>query len=180
MNPEIKLQIELVPSTAFYSNLRSILDKADWDILRKLVYKNANYKCEICGGKGDKHPVECHEVFEYIDLNNDFEIDESQFPLSSGSSYSSSVRIQKLLFCQSLCPNCHEAKHFGLAQIKGNGERAKETLKRVNGWNDKQVEDYIRASFSQWHQRSRYQWKIDIDMITQYGISLDKYKEKIK
>jgi len=158
-----KLEIELVPSSAWYSNLRSILTSADWDTLRKQVYSNAGYECEICGGKGNQHPVECHEVWEYLELCDDN--DEI-------------LRLQKLSLCQALCPLCHEAKHIGLAQIKGNGERAKETLKRVNGWNAKQVEEYVRFKFSEWHERSQFQWIIDIDKIKDYGLSKYKIKKK--
>ena len=63
----MKLTIELVPSTAWYSNVRSNVTSSQWDVLRKECYKNAGYKCEVCGGKGPKHPVECHEIWEYND-----------------------------------------------------------------------------------------------------------------
>ena len=66
----MKLTIELVPKTAWFSNLRSILARAAWDKLRKESYKNAAHKCEICGGYGKKHPVECHEIWEYDDKNH--------------------------------------------------------------------------------------------------------------
>lgn len=124
MNSEIKLEIELVPASAFYSNLRSILDKSDWDILRRLVYKKANYKCEICGGIGKEHPVECHEVWNYND--RDFNIELLTDEEITDTIYNKVVRVQKLSHCQAICPDCHQAKHIGLAQIKGNGERAKE------------------------------------------------------
>lgn len=61
----LPLQIELVPSTAFGENLRKLLTKTEWDKVRKAVYKRAGYKCEICGGKGEKHPVEAHEEWLY-------------------------------------------------------------------------------------------------------------------
>jgi len=152
-----KLEIELVPSTSWYSNLRKILDNADWDKIRKQMYRLANYRCEICSGKGESHPVECHEVWEYDNVNY----------------------VQSLAFCQAICPLCHEAKHIGLAQIKGNGERAKDTLKRVNGWDDEQVEDYIGDKFVEWKERSEHQWKLNIDKIADYGIDLNKYKHKL-
>lgn len=152
-----KLEIELVPSTAFYSNLRSILTPADWDIVRKLVYKNADYKCEICGGKGEKHPIEAHEVWIYDDVKH----------------------TQTLAYVQGICPLCHEAKHIGLAQIRGFGERAKETLMRVNELDKTRVLSYIKEKFTEWHERSRHQWSINIEKITHYGIDLEKYKDKI-
>ena len=62
-NKKIKLTIELVPKTAWYKNVRSEVSKDRWDELRKECYRNANYKCEVCGGTGPKWPVECHEIW---------------------------------------------------------------------------------------------------------------------
>lgn len=66
---KIKLTIELVPSTSFYTNVRSILPTKEWDRLRKESYAKANFKCEICKGsgldQGYKHALECHEIWEY-------------------------------------------------------------------------------------------------------------------
>ena len=58
-NTSPRLTIELVPSTCWFSNVRSNISKQDWDRLRKETYKKANYRCEICGGVGRNHPVEC-------------------------------------------------------------------------------------------------------------------------
>lgn len=66
----MKLTIELVPATSWGNNLRSRLPKKSWNAIRKRVYKEADFKCEICGGVGKRHPVECHEVWEYDDVNH--------------------------------------------------------------------------------------------------------------
>ena len=62
----MKLTIELVPSTAWYSNVRSNVSKEEWDKIRKKSYSKANHKCEICGdvgtNQGVKHNVECHKT----------------------------------------------------------------------------------------------------------------------
>jgi len=67
----MKLTIELVPSTAWYSNVRSNVSKEVWDIIRKKSYAKANYKCEVCGDVGTNqgvgHKVECHEIWHYDD-----------------------------------------------------------------------------------------------------------------
>ena len=60
-----KLEINLIPKTSFFLNVRSEVSAAEWDRLRRNYYKQANHNCEICGGKGENHPVECHEVWEY-------------------------------------------------------------------------------------------------------------------
>jgi hypothetical protein len=63
-----KLTIELVPETCWYSNVRSEVTPKVWEILKRLTFQKANDRCEICGGKGSRHPVECHEVWDYIGL----------------------------------------------------------------------------------------------------------------
>lgn len=135
-----KLTIELVPKTAWFKNLRSELSKEQWDRLRKDCYRQANYICECCGGKGDKWPVECHEVWKYDDKN----------------------KLQTLIRLISLCPSCHEVKHIGLASIKGRKEIATKHLSKINGWGLTQTENYINAAFSLWQQRSKYKWSMDI------------------
>src|SRR4051794_19953715 len=63
--PAPRLTIELVPRTCWLSNVRNHVEKSQWDFIRKSVYLKASNKCEICGGKGPKWPVECHEIFEF-------------------------------------------------------------------------------------------------------------------
>lgn len=134
----ILLEIELVPRTSHFKNLRSDLKKEEWDLLRKDSYKNAGYCCEICGGKGDKWPVECHEKWHYE--NN----------------------IQTLTGLIALCPSCHTVKHIGLAQIKGKAEIAKKHLMKVNELSETQANKCISEAFKVWGERSKKQWKLDI------------------
>ena len=139
----MKLTIELVPQTAWYSNVRSNVTSAEWDVLRKACYKAAGYKCECCGGKGPKHPVECHEIWE-----NDDELFK-----------------QTLLGLIALCPDCHMCKHIGLAQIKGNYGKALAHLSKVNGITLKEAEVYVGESFDVWEKRSENDWELDITFL---------------
>src|SRR2546423_14926422 len=61
---ETRLTVELVPSTCWYSNVRSHVPKAVWDGLRRQVGANPGNCCEICGGRGRRWPVECQEITE--------------------------------------------------------------------------------------------------------------------
>lgn len=98
MQNDPKLSVELIPMTSWYSNVRSNVTSKQWDIIRKDTYKKANYKCEICGGKGMTHSVECHEIWDY---------DEK-------------TKLQKLVRFIALCPNCHKVKHIGLHGVENN------------------------------------------------------------
>ena len=142
MQPTL-LTVELVPAPQWGDNLRSHLSKAQWDKLRKEVYKKANYRCEICGGKGNRWPVECHEIWHY---------DEEK-------------KQQVLVGMIALCPKCHEVKHIGRSMSTGKGERATRHLMKVNQWSYSDAQYYIEAVFEQWHRRNRFDWTIDISWL---------------
>ena len=126
----MKLTIELVPQSSWGNNLRSEanLSKEQWDRLRKESYKKANYKCEICGDKGPKWPVECHEIWNYDDQTH----------------------TQTLKGLISLCPTCHKAKHLGRTLSVETPEVQSQVLTKLstlNKLNHKQTEEYIIEIF---------------------------------
>lgn len=142
----MKLTIELVPSTSWYSNVRSMVSKKEWDIIRKKCYQMSNYICDICGGKGNKHPVECHEVWEYNDK----------------------TKLQKLLKLTSLCPSCHSVKHAGFRITQGKQEFVIKHLQKVNNIDRETAITLLRESFNIFEQRSKFEWNVDISFLKQY------------
>jgi hypothetical protein len=143
--PTYKLSIELVPSTSWYNNIRALVSKSDWEVIKDLTFKRAGYKCEICGGTGPKWPVECHEVWHYDDTNH----------------------TQKLVRTIALCPNCHCVKHMGL-QMSKFPRRVPNLIKhmmKVNVMTYKEAEDYIVSAFKEHAERSRHPWDVDITWI---------------
>jgi hypothetical protein len=143
-----RLTIELVPRTCWFSNVRDRVPREDWDRIRKQVYERAGHRCEVCGGRGSRHPVECHEVWEYNET----------------------TAVQRLVRMIALCPACHEVKHMGLAGIKGRGEIAAAHLAEVNGWNPQVTAAYIDQAFAVWKDRSARTWSLDVSALTAYGI----------
>lgn len=142
----MKLEIELVPKTSWFSNLRSEVTKKDWEAIKKLTFSAANYRCEICNGVGAKHPVECHEVWEYKEPEN----------------------IQKLVRTISLCPKCHMCKHVGFHMNRS--PRTVERviiphLRKVNNISKKEAEDMIMEAFRLWNYRSKKNWTLDISWL---------------
>ena len=104
----MKLNFELVPDSCWFSNLRSILSPAQWDIVRKEAYARADGKCMICGARAK---LEAHERWEY---------DEEKL-------------VQKLSDVVAVCRACHEVIHIGRTQLLGNEERACKHFMKVNG-----------------------------------------------
>jgi hypothetical protein len=142
-----RLTIELVPRTCWFSNVRDQVSRADWDRIRRQVYERAGKCCEVCTGRGRRHPVECHEVWEY---------DET-------------AQVQRLVRMIALCPACHEVKHIGLAGLKGRGEQASAHLAKVNGWTPQATARYIDQAFAIWEERSGRTWSLDVSALAAYG-----------
>lgn len=138
-----KLTIELVPKSQWFTNLRSELTKGQWDRLRKACYKRAGYRCEVCGGVGPKHPVECHEIWDFDDER----------------------QIQRLDGLIALCPSCHQVKHIGFAFKRGKGDQVLAHLAKVNGWSLDQAAEYAAYAFLQWKVRSSLKYTLDLDWL---------------
>tara|TARA_R100000908_G_C3750970_1_gene145558 strand:- start:1527 stop:2024 length:498 start_codon:yes stop_codon:yes gene_type:complete len=147
-----KLTVELIPKTVFFSNVRTLLKQKYWDLVRKESYAKADYKCEICGdtgkNQGYNHNVECHEIWEYDDKK----------------------RLQKLTGLISLCPNCHQVKHFGRTSAIGKQAQAFKHMEKVNNWSHKQCVKHVAEAFEEWNERSKYKWHLDLSYLS------DNYK----
>tara|TARA_Y100000310_G_scaffold194428_2_gene194410 strand:+ start:5346 stop:5843 length:498 start_codon:yes stop_codon:yes gene_type:complete len=146
--PKAMLTVELVPSTSWGNNLRSRLSKNDWDKLRRAQYAKAGNRCEVCDGRGPRHPVECHEIWSYDDVRC----------------------VQTLDGLIALCPDCHKVKHLGFAFVKGKGEQALRHLSRVNDWGEAETVAYADAAFAQHAARSAQQWTLDLEWLRTVGV----------
>jgi hypothetical protein len=138
-----KLLIEVIPSDLHYRNLRSALPVEEWDIIRRACYARAGYKCEICSGVGNAHPVECHEMWDYNDKEH----------------------IQTLVGVIALCPMCHAVKHWGLSvYIRGLEKECIRHLRSVNDWNMREVNKHVRNITDEYDRRNVHSWTQDISL----------------
>ncbi len=103
-----KLKFELVPDGCWYSNLRSILSKAQWDFIKADAKARFSGRCAICGAKTNR--LEAHEVW----------------------SYDEKTRTQKLDDVIAVCKDCHSVIHIGRTSLKGDLERAENHYMKVN------------------------------------------------
>jgi len=147
---EAKLQVELVPRSCFFSNLRSNLSKKDWDKLRKITIDNAGHVCEICGSDGNGFSLECHEIWDYDD----------------------DKQKQSLAGLIALCKTCHRSKHMVLARHKGWEAAAEAHLMRINGWNRPTLDMYLVEAFQVFERRSEQKWSLDITWLTRYDVNI--------
>lgn len=138
---DLPLQIELVPSTAWFKNLRSEFTKSEWDTIRHFAYKRANHQCEICGDSGKnqgfRHAVECHEEWHY----------------ENG--------VQSLAKITAICPLCHKCKHAGLANLRGELDIVINHLCKVNNLTKAKAVQQLNQAFALWQERSKQEWQLD-------------------
>jgi hypothetical protein len=163
MAKKIKLTVELIPKTCHYSNVRTTIKPKEWDRVRFLSYASAGNKCEICKDTGKNqgypHDLECHEIWEYDD----------------------ETHTQKLLGLISLCPICHFTKHIGRAIAMGRELICYNQLAQVNAWTQEEIDLHVAESFETYKERSKFEWKLDISMLTKepYNLVIASTKKRI-
>ena len=146
------LFVDLIPASCWFTNVRSCVSARDWDRLRTLVYGRVGNRCEACGaGVHREHQVwlEAHERWDYHHTS----------------------RTQRLRRLVCLCTRCHQATHFGYAEITGRAAQALAQLCAVNHWTRADAEAHIAAAASLWRFRSETDWSLDLSILTGVGIT---------
>ncbi|MFI7359903.1 DUF5710 domain-containing protein [Streptomyces avidinii] len=147
------LFVDLVPSSCWFTNVRSCVTQKDWDRLRRMIYDRAGNRCEACGAGADRETkrwLEAHERWTYNDVTR--------------------VQTLKRLIC--LCTDCHTVTHFGFARIRGLAPQARAHLMKVTRMTGSQADVHIASAFDVWEVRSRITWTLDLSMLTDAGITL--------
>lgn len=147
------LFVDLVPSSCWFTNVRSCVDVRDWDRLRRRVYGRAGQRCEVCGAEPDRDRdvrLEAHERWDFLEA----------------------PRVQKLIRLICLCNQCHEVTHVGFAQVQGTDQRALAHLMTVGGLSRRQAEEHVQRAFRTWEARSRATWTLDLSMLTEAGVRI--------
>lgn len=147
------LFVDLVPSSCWFTNVRSCVDERDWERLRRMITHRAGHRCEACGRGEDravKRWLEAHERWSYDTATH--------------------TQTLKRLVC--LCTDCHTATHMGLAQVQGKSAQATAHLRTVTGMSTSQANAHVEAAFAQWRSRSAVTWALDLSILTDAGIIL--------
>lgn len=144
------LFVDLVPSTCWFTNVRSCVTPKDWERLRRMITRRAGMRCEICGATQDKETrrwLEAHERWVFDPVQG----------------------VQRLARLICLCTDCHTVTHFGLAQISGLEDAAYLHLMAVTGMDYAQAQQHVRDAFELWSARSERTWELDLSMLTDVG-----------
>ena len=141
------LEIELVPRTTWYNNVRSRVSRDKWNAIRVHFKKPS---CQFCGRRYGLH---CHEVWKYDDVGH----------------------IQKLSGFETACFLCHSIKHLGLAGLmaKRGDLDYRRLVEHYCACNGCAREDFIQdreEAFKLWEERSKFEWTVDISYLDSLNI----------
>lgn len=138
---------DMLPTTSWEANLRSLLSEAEWDRLRKFCYNAAGNTCIACGSRGEPH-VEAHEAWKFDEATG--------------------VQTLRGLLC--LCPTCHKAKHLGYANRIGRLPQVLERLKWLNDWDDATLKRELAKVEQRQEELSKRTWTLDLSFLRTYGV----------
>lgn len=137
------LFVDLIPASSWGNNARAVISIGAWGAVRAFVLQRCMGVCECCN---DEYAREVHERWSY---------DEE-----SG--------VQTLRRLLGICKECHEATHYGLAEVMGKADEAKQHIMQVENLTEKQVDEQINEAFRIWRRRSSVQWKIDLSALPEH------------
>ncbi|MCD8306959.1 MAG: HNH endonuclease [Clostridia bacterium] len=141
----MKLEFELVPESCWYSNLRSILSKEQWDVVRRDAYARAGGRCMICGKPVKR--LEAHERWSYDEKN----------------------KVQKLEDVVAVCRACHEVIHIGRTQLMGREKEASEHYMKVNGCSYAEYRKALGEANAAHQRRNKVdEWKLDLTWLQRF------------
>ncbi|WP_285730397.1 DUF5710 domain-containing protein [Nocardiopsis sp. ATB16-24] len=148
------LFVDLVPTTCWFTNVRSCVSQQDWERLRRMVVNRAGQVCEICGASADR------EAGRWLEVHERWVFDEH-----------TRTQILRRLIC--VCTLCHTVTHFGLAQVRGLASEAMAHLVAVTGASHAQAQQHVDEAFALWERRSRVVWELDLSMLTDVGVTVE-------
>lgn len=141
----MKLDFEMVPDGCWYSNLRSILSPAQWDVVRRDAYSRAQGRCMICGAPASR--LEAHERWSYDEKNC----------------------VQKLETVVAVCKSCHEVIHIGRTSLTGGEERACAHFMKVNGCSYAEYRKALGTATEAHRRRNAVaEWKLDVSWLKRF------------
>lgn len=138
---------DMLPSSTWENNLRTLLTDDEWDRLRRFCYQAAGHACVACGSRGEPH-VEAHEAWQFDEQKG----------------------IQKLVGLLCLCPTCHKAKHLGFANRLGILPQVLARLKWLNEWNEAQLKSELEKVTARQEAYSLREWTLDLSFLGRYGV----------
>lgn len=99
--------------------------------------------------------------------------------------YDDARKTQTLDRIVALCENCHMIKHAGFSMHTAEGKSKYSTEElishfcRINGCTRQEFKQHEDEVFKKFDECSKYNWKLDLASITQYGLDSKSIEKKI-
>jgi DNA polymerase III subunit epsilon len=156
-----RLSINLVPVSTWQKNVRAVVSRSTWDVLRWFfgatsqkplfvsTHYNKLYLQKMFGGDNEVACAICSSRTHDLQLHEEWSYDDSR-------------KIQRLVGLIPLCRKCHLCKHLGFANERGRLGVALTHLAKVNEWSIEQAWKYSDGAFLKWRKRSGVKYEIDL------------------
>lgn len=175
-----KLYVDMIPPQCWYRNVRErLVNKDDWNIIRKHVFERVNYTCECCGlWCKDSRPYDEEDHVQRTGYVNPSEVRELKkwntvrLEAHERWSYDDSTKVQKLERIVALCHRCHTVTHLGLAGERGLYGEAYDHLMKVNRYTVDQCSEHIRDREDIW-STLKEEYKLDLSIIKNSGFDVE-------
>lgn len=145
---------DLIPQTSWGSSLANLLTRNQWNALRYPVIERNQGVCEYCGKHVGKS-LEVHENWRY-------HVPEGQTPVAQDQYL---FGRQELIGLLGVCKSCHACFHLGLANVRGHLDKTLLRLRQINGWNQRQCEEYLSELYERHHQLNAFYWYLDCSFV---------------
>jgi len=139
---------QLVPASAWNSNLRAVLSAARWRDFRQAVFAKHGPTCAFCGARPKS--LDCHEIWSYS-IESD-----------------ATAGRQSLVKVLPLCKSCHMVCHIGFWSLQGKFDVALAHMMRVRKINRTAALAEITAANAVFEHLSRFDWILDIESAKAY------------
>jgi len=132
----LRLAIEPIPASSRLASLAKMLPPAQWDAVRRSAYRQARFRCQVCGREARLH---CHEVWQYAEQTG----------------------RQWLAGLLALCPDCHDVKHITTPRDGAAQARLLEHFAAVNRIPRAEAEGHFRAAIHRQRWLDHRHWVVD-------------------
>lgn len=133
---------DMIPMASWGSSLANLLTQKSWDALRHPLIAQNHSVCECCGLR---YPtLDVHEIWSYT-------------PPTDKQNFGK----QKLEGLMTVCKDCHELFHPGLAKERGRLPAVSRRLKAINGWTDADLSAYFDLVAARFDRHNQFIWALD-------------------
>jgi hypothetical protein len=135
------LNIELVPYTMHYKNVRAVVPGEVWHVVCDITHQMHNRRCCKCRRSAVEARLECHEVWSFT---------------------TSPAPVMKMTGMLSLCHLCHMGKHIKFAELNGELPATRTHLMKYHQLTPLQFWWKVQKAVAKVRQLSRYEYSLDL------------------